>query len=59
MNLKKLSELEEYFSVSRTTIWSWRNDPELKFPKPIQLSSNTFRFDESEIIEWVRNRNIN
>jgi len=59
MKLLKLSELEDLFSVSRTTIWNWRNDPNLKFPEPIKINKAILRFEESDINNWIRNRDKN
>jgi len=59
MRLLKLTELEDFFAVSRTTIWNWRNNPDNNFPKPIKINNSVLRFDESEIIDWIRNRREN
>jgi len=59
MRLLKLSELEDLFSVSRTTIWSWRNDPNQNFPKPIRIKKAILRLDESDINDWIRDKDKN
>lgn len=42
--------------VKKTTIYTWINDPESDFPRPIRLSARMVRWGESAVLQWVQNR---
>jgi len=42
--------------VKTTTIYRWLNDPENDFPQPIRLGPKMVRWHQSELEEWLANR---
>jgi len=44
----------EMVGVSDVTIWRWERDG--KFPKRLQLGSNSCGWLESEVVEWLQAR---
>jgi prophage regulatory protein len=50
--LLKQSEVLDLLSISKTTLFRWRNEG--KFPEPIQLGSNTVRYKTSEVLKFAQ-----
>ena len=38
-------------NVSQMTLWRWRNNPELNFPKSIEINGRHY-YRRSEILSW-------
>jgi predicted DNA-binding transcriptional regulator AlpA len=38
-------------NVSQMTLWRWRNNPELNFPKSIEINSRHY-YIRAEILNW-------
>ena len=55
-NLLSARQVERKTGLSRSTIWRERNDPNVKFPKPIQLTTRRIAWLESEIDEFIQQR---
>ena len=47
-------EVLDMVGVSDATLWRWERDG--KFPKRIQLGSNSCGWIEGEILDWVQDR---
>ena len=43
--------------VSDMTLWRWRNDPALNFPKPIYIARRRY-WREADVIEWLDAREV-
>ena len=39
------------YDVTDMSIWRWKRDPRLNFPKPIRIGRRKF-WDEAELIAW-------
>ena len=50
----RVSQLQEKFKISRSTIWSWCKQG--KFPKPIKLGENCTAWNSKDIDEWLEER---
>jgi len=49
---------KKYANRSRSTIWRWRKNPAMKFPKPIKINDINY-YDEAvcdEHIKWLAER---
>jgi excisionase family DNA binding protein len=53
-NLLTVKELEGKFQVTRQTIYEWR-----KKGLPYLQIGTRVRFDEKEVLEWIREQNQN
>ena len=51
MRIIRLTELSEMLSVSKTTIWRWRQSGVL--PEPFELGPKVVAWDLRTIEEWV------
>jgi predicted DNA-binding transcriptional regulator AlpA len=47
------AELAQFLNVSRMTVWRFRNDPALGFPKPAHIGGIVF-FERAAIEAWLR-----
>jgi hypothetical protein len=50
--MKKLipnSGVAERYGVVRETVWRWKNDPKLNFPKPAAVINGTDYFDSDAL----------
>jgi predicted DNA-binding transcriptional regulator AlpA len=43
--------------VTPMTIWRWRHDPELNFPKPLAIRNRLY-WREREVIAWLDSREV-
>ncbi|WP_106911079.1 helix-turn-helix domain-containing protein [Plesiomonas shigelloides] len=43
-------------NVSPSTIERLRRNPSANFPAPIRVSDSCVRYDEAELLEWVKGR---
>ncbi|HEV3109014.1 MAG TPA: AlpA family phage regulatory protein [Candidatus Binataceae bacterium] len=41
--------------TGRSRVWLWRHARDGSFPKPVQLSSRTIGWVESQVEEWLSN----
>ncbi|MBO9495094.1 AlpA family phage regulatory protein [Thalassotalea sp. G20_0] len=46
------------YAIGNTTLYSWINDEELKFPKGRQLGKRCVRWLESELEQWEAKREM-
>jgi hypothetical protein len=53
--LRRSQVAERYGGVDPRTIDRWREDPELKFPKPMYVGI-TPMWDEADLEKWDRDR---
>ena len=49
-------EVQELLGIGKTTLWRWKNDPALKFPKAIRLGARAVGWHAEEIEQWIRSR---
>lgn len=56
-NFLSVKAISEKFSVTRSTIYRWLQDPQMGFPKPIKIGHST-RWDEAEINSWVEAQKV-
>jgi predicted DNA-binding transcriptional regulator AlpA len=45
----------KYLGVSAMTIWRWRRDPALNFPKPTEINGISYT-DLDAVDEWMKQR---
>ncbi len=50
----RISQLQERFNISRSSIWSWCKQG--KFPKPIKLGENCTAWNAEDINKWVEQK---
>jgi len=53
--LKKLipnKRLPDRYGVARETVWRWKRDPRLNFPKPAAIINGIEYFDDAELDEY-------
>lgn len=48
-----VKEVAQKFSVTRSTVYRWLQDPNMNFPQPIKIGHAT-RWDEDELNAWVQ-----
>lgn len=51
MDLVTTKELQEKLKVTAVTIWRWRNEG-----MPFIKLNNSIRFEESRVIEWLKQK---
>jgi predicted DNA-binding transcriptional regulator AlpA len=51
----KNKQVEVYFGVSGMTIWRWRRDKSLNFPRPALINGVEYT-NRAELVAWMKDR---
>jgi predicted DNA-binding transcriptional regulator AlpA len=44
------------FGIGRSTLYEWRRDPAMRFPKPVRLTRRTVRWRREDVEGWEAER---
>lgn len=54
--LINVAQAAKILGVSCSTVERLRRNPSANFPAPIRVSDSCVRYDEAELLEWVKGR---
>ena len=58
LQIIRLSKLCLMLGVSPTTIWRWRNQSHMKFPRPVYLGSRSLGWKLADIETWINSKTL-
>ena len=50
------AQVAERYGIDKSTLWHWRRNPEVNFPKPLKVGSTTIRWPLSALEGWEAER---
>lgn len=51
--LVRAADLAPMLGISQTTLWRWRNQSDMKFPRPVCRGSRSLRWKLADIETWI------
>lgn len=56
--LLRTAELASMLGVSQTTLWRWRQQPQIGFPQPVCLGPRLVGWKLGDITDWINENQL-